>query len=147
MKKTGVLLLVLAGVIAFATALAHTSCIYFGPECYSAQMAPPVVVESAKVGTLLAPLGTLLIAAIFVVMRCYAFSAAYLMRRFPRLKLIVNIISFACIVRGILPIQLWLRHPEKVPDLVLYVGFVWLFVGLFYLLGARWTGRINTAVN
>ena len=37
--KHGVILLVIAASIAIATALAHLSCIYLGPQCYSAQMA------------------------------------------------------------------------------------------------------------
>ena len=63
--KFGVISLVCAAVIAISTALAHLSCLYFGPECYAIQMAPPVIVESAKAGTLLAPLGNLLVSSIF----------------------------------------------------------------------------------
>lgn len=142
--KLGRLLLVLAGLIAFGTALAHTSCIYFGPECYSAQMAPPEVVEAAKPGSLVAPIGTLLVSAIFVGIGCYAFSAAGVMRPFPKLNFIIYLISFTCVVRGLLPIQLWFRHPQKVPDPVLYVGLVWLLVGLFFVIGLRLVKRDNT---
>lgn len=47
-SKYGITLLFLAAIIAFGTALAHFSCIFFGPECYSAQMAPKFIVESAQ---------------------------------------------------------------------------------------------------
>ena len=39
--KQGVVLLAIAASIAIATALAHFSCLYFDPQCYSVQMAPP----------------------------------------------------------------------------------------------------------
>ena len=135
--RQGVILLVIAAAIAFLTALAHLSCIYFGPQCYEIQMAPPDIVESARAGTLLAPVGTILVAMIFVVLGCYALSGAKLMRELPLLKFGVYTIAVICIIRGILPLQLWLRHPEKVNAAVLLAGFIWLGVGLCYLLGYR----------
>ena len=46
-------------------------------------MAPVSVIESAKAGTLLAPLGTIVVSAIFIVFGCYALSGATLIRRLP----------------------------------------------------------------
>lgn len=142
-RKLGVALLIIAGVISCATAVAHLSCIYFGPECYASQMAPPEVVESAKAGTLLAPIGTLIVSIIFIGIGAYAFSAAGLISTLPKLKVIIYLIGFACIIRGVLPTQLWLRYPEKVSDPVLYVGFVWFLVGVFFLLGFRWVTKAS----
>ena len=136
----GKLLLVLAALIAMATAIAHTSCIYFGPECYAAQMAPPQIVESAQNGTYLAPIGTLFVSAIFVVLGLYALSGANIIRRLPLLNVGIYTIATLCIIRGLLPIQLWLRHPDKVSDIVLYAGYVWLIAGLLYLVGYRLCG-------
>jgi len=133
----GVVFLVLAALIAIATALAHLSCIYLGPECYSIQMAPPSIVESAKQGTLLAPLGTILVSGIFILLGCYALSGARIIGQLPLLNVGIYSIAFVCCIRGLLPIQLWLRHPEKVTDAVLYVGVVWLLTGLLYFLGFR----------
>lgn len=143
----GIILLVVAAFIAFATALAHMSCIYLGPECYAVQMAPPEVVESAQNGTLLAPIGTLIVASVFIIMGCYALSAARLIRALPKLTVVVYTISALCIIRGILPIQLWIRHPEKVTEAVLYVGLAWLATGLFYFLGFRQTRHSHTRHN
>lgn len=139
--KLGIAGLVIAAAVALLTAIAHLSCILLGPECYSIQMAPPEVVESAKAGTLLAPIGTVFVAAIFITFACYALSAARLLRPLPKVKLVVHLIGFACVIRGILPIQLWFRHPEKVTDVVLYVGIAWLLVGLLYLLGYRFAAK------
>ncbi|BDX08545.1 hypothetical protein [Planctobacterium marinum] len=135
--RQGVILLVIAATIAFLTALAHLSCIYFGPQCYEIQMAPPDIVESAWAGTLLAPVGAVVVSIIFAVLGCYALSGAKLMRKLPLLKFGLYSIAVVCIIRGILPLQLWLRHPEKVSAAVLLVGLVWLGVGLCYLLGYR----------
>lgn len=133
--KLGIVALVIAAAIAIMTAIAHLSCLFLGPACYSIQMAPEQVVESAKMGTLLAPLGTVFVAFIFISFGLYALSAAKLFYPLPKVKLIVHLIGFACVIRGILPIQLWLRKPEKITEPVLYVGIVWLVVGIFYLLG------------
>lgn len=143
----GVILLFIAALTAFATALAHTSCIYFGPECYAAQMAPPEVIESAKSGSLLAPIGTLFVSAIFVIMGCYALSAANIIKPLPKLSIVVYTLSFICIVRGILPIQFWFRYPEKVSEPILYVGVAWLMVGLFYFFGYSKTRKLQRAEN
>jgi len=135
--KQGVVLLVIAALIAASTAMAHLSCIYFGPQCYSAQMAPSVIVESAEANTLLAPLGNIFVSAFFLLFASYALSGAKLIRKLPLLGFTIYSIAVVCIIRGILPIQLWLRHPNKVTETVLFIGIVWLSVGLCYLVGYR----------
>ena len=136
-SKHGVILLTLAALIAICTGLAHLSCIYFGPECYAAQLAPPIIVESAKAGTFLAPLGAIFASAIYILLGCYALSGAKIIRKLPLLKFGIYTIAFVCIVRGILPLQLWLRQPDKVSDAVFYTGIVWLIAGLLYFFGFR----------
>tara|TARA_Y100001968_G_scaffold322586_1_gene358923 strand:+ start:4133 stop:4570 length:438 start_codon:yes stop_codon:yes gene_type:complete len=135
--KQGAVLLFIAGVIAVLTAFAHLSCIFLGPQCFETQMAPVSVIESAKAGTLLAPLGTVVVSTVFIVFGCYAFSGATLIRRLPLLSFGIYAIAAACIIRGILPIQLWIRQPDRVTDTVLIVGGVWLLVGLCYFFGYK----------
>jgi len=129
--------LVLAAIIAIGTAIAHTSCIFLGPECYAVQMAPKQIVESAVNGTYLAPVGTLFVSAIFVLLGLYALSGANIIRPLPLLSVAMYTIATLCIIRGLLPIQLWFRHSEKISDAVLIVGVVWLVTGLLYLIGYR----------
>jgi hypothetical protein len=136
-SKIGVTLLVLAAFIAMATAIAHMSCIFLGPECYSAQMAPSIIVESAINGTYLAPVGTVIASSIFAVLGLYALSGAGVIRKLPLLKYVIYVVAALCIIRGILPLQLWLRHPDKVNDIVLYTGIVWFLTGLLFLFGYR----------
>ena len=135
--KQGAVLLFIAGVIAVLTAFAHLSCIFLGPQCFETQMAPVSVIESAKAGTLLAPLGTVVVSTVFIVFGCYAFSGATLIRRLPLLSFGIYAIAAACIIRGILPIQLWIRQPDRVTDTVLIGGGVWLLVGLCYFFGYK----------
>ena len=136
-SKIGVTLLVLAAFIAMATAIAHMSCIFLGPECYSAQMAPSIIVESAINGTYLAPVGTVIASSIFAVLGLYALSGAGVIRKLPLLKYVIYVVATLCIIRGILPLQLWLRHPDKVNDIVFYTGIVWFLTGLLFLFGYR----------
>ena len=135
--KNGILLLVIAAFAAISTGLAHLSCIFFGPQCYSAQMAPEIIVESAKANTLLAPIAALGICAFFILLGCYALSGAKLIRKLPLLSFGVYSIAAVCVIRGVLPLQLWLRHPEKVSNAILIVGIVWLLVGLCYFFGYK----------
>lgn len=136
-RKKGIVLLVVAAGIFFCTALAHLFCIYFGPQCYSAQMAPPQIVESAKAGTMLAPFGAILVSTIFTVLGLYALSGAGLFRRLPLLSFGIYTISIISVIRGLLPIQLYFRHPEKVSDPILIAGIIWLLVGVFFFFGYR----------
>lgn len=135
--KKGVLLLVVGAFAAIATGFAHLSCIFFGPQCYSAQMAPAIIVESAEANTFLAPFAAISICLFFVILGCYALSGAKLIRKLPLLSFGIYSIAIVCIIRGILPLQLWIRHPTKVSDAILLVGIVWLLVGLCYLFGYR----------
>ena len=99
------------------------------------QMAPPAIVESAQNGTLLAPIGNILVSSLFVLMAAYALSGAGIIRRFPLLKPAIYTIAALCIIRGVLPIQLWLRKPDRVTEEVLFVGIIWLLTGILYLVG------------
>ena len=133
--KYGVIFLVSAALIAMGNAIAHLSCIFIGPACYAAQMAPPILVESARNGTYLAPIANIFVSAIFIVLGLYALSAAGVGRKLPLLKYVIFTVATLCIVRGILPLQFWLRYPDKVNDVAFYYGVGWFVTGLLYLFG------------
>ncbi len=149
-RRIGILFLVLAALVAMGTAAAHLSCIYLGPECYVAQMAPTQIVESAINGTYLAPIGTVFVSGIFIVLGLYALSGAgftgKLIDKLPQVNYAIYTIATLCIIRGLLPLQLWLRHPDKVSDAVFYVGIVWLISGLLYLVGYRICTKQRTSI-
>jgi hypothetical protein len=66
---------------------------------------------------LLAPVGTIFVSAIFLVVGLYAISGAGIVRKLPLLKLGIYTIGTRCIIRGVLPLQLWIRHPERLIQL------------------------------
>lgn len=104
-------------------------------------MTPPQIVVSAVNGTYLAPIGTVFVSGIFIVLGLYALSGAgftgKLIDKLPLVNYAIYTIVILCIIRGLLPLQLWLLHPDKVTDTVFYVGIVWLISGLLYLVGYR----------
>jgi hypothetical protein len=77
-------------------------------------MAPKFIVESAQNGTLIAPIIAVIVSLLFITFGLYALSGAGILRRLPLLKFDIYSIAWVSIVRGILPLQLWLRHPEAV---------------------------------
>lgn len=144
MKKTyGYLALLIVTGIAFSTAIAHLSCIYFGPSCYTAQMAPKAIIASAKSGTLLAPIGTIAVSALFVVIGLYSLSAAKLINNLPLEKVAIYVISTMCIIRGILGIQLAIRHPERMDFIATTASIIWLVAGCLLLSGFKILSRNN----
>ena len=135
--KSGVYYLLFVAVIAFGTALAHFSCIFLGPACYELQMAPQSIIESAVKGTIFAPLMTIAISSVFVIVALYALSAARLIKHLPLLKLGVYVISIICILRGLLPIAALTFNYDMVTVKGILIGFVWLATGSFFIYGFR----------
>lgn len=133
--RTGRICLIIVAIIAVATAIAHLSCIWLGPQCFEAQYAPKAIVESARQGTLLAPVGTIIVSLIFVFIGLYALSATRLIGKLPFLKTIIYVVATLCIIRGLLAIQLWIRIPERVDDINLSIAVVWLISGVFLSVG------------
>lgn len=140
-SQCGIILLVLAALIAIGNAVAHMACLYLGPDCYAAQLAPLQLVESAKNGTYLAPISAIVVSVIFVIWGLFALSATGIIRKLPLLKFAIYAISTLCIIRGVLPLQFWLRHPEKVGDAAFYYGIAWLITGLLFLFGYLMVGN------
>lgn len=133
--RLGRLFLITVALIAVLTAIAHLSCIWLGPQCFEAQYAPEAIIESARQGSLLAPVGTILVSLIFILIACYALSATRLMSKLPFLKMVTYGIAALCIIRGLLAIQLWIRIPERVDNINLSIAVVWLISGLFLSVG------------
>ena len=125
----GVVLLSLVAAVAVITVIAHMSCIYLGPSCFSAQLAPVAIVESAKEGTWVAPIGTLVISFIFLLCALYVLSAARLVFPVPILRLGIILISCLCIVRGIATIPLLAIVPEVATLFAKIAGVVWFLSG------------------
>lgn len=127
-------LLVIAGVIAAATAIWHWLCIIGGLSWYAFAHAPPPILESVRQGTLLAPAGAFIIGLLFLSCTMFAFSGAGLTRKIPLLKSALATIALLCLVRGGIGIaHLVLAHNLDRWELV--ASPVWFFCGICFLLG------------
>jgi len=140
----GKLLLVIASGIATFTAIAHLSCLYFGPKCYELQLAPNEVFQSAIDGTWLAPIGNIFISSLFLLCACYALSGADIIRKFPFLKLGINTIATICILRGIVILPLSFIYPERTTTVSVVAGITWFVTGLLFFYGYRYALRTST---
>ncbi len=132
MSCKGKIALVLAALISIATAIAHLSCIFIGPACFEAQMAPPEIVESAVKGTMLAPITTLIISGLFVCCSIFALSGAGLIKRLPYVSTVLALIAVLCMLRGIGTVPLSFLFPEMVSTFSILAGFIWFLSGLLF---------------
>lgn len=144
MEKTAKLSLLIGGSIAFFTAIAHTSCIFLGPTCFEAQMAPPELVQSSKKGTLLAPIATLAISGMFVLCGLYALSGAKIIKQIPLTYLALVVISGLSIIRGLSTIPLSFIFPEMVSGFSIFAGVIWFLTGLLYAYGFKHYSKTNS---
>ena len=143
--KIGICCLLMAASLAILTAIAHFSCIFLGPGCYEAQLAPPMIVNSAEQGTWIAPVATVLASLLFIVIALFPLSRAGFLRPLPLLRQGIIVLSIVCLLRGILTIQLKVRHPEAVDLVNLSMGLGWFAAGLFLWCGHRFSDRIDRA--
>jgi hypothetical protein len=135
LNKKGIIALILVALIATFTALAHLSCIFLGPSCYKAQLAPSEIIQSAIDGTFLAPVSTVVISALFLLCAVFAVSGAGFIKKLPLLKPVLITISGLCLVRGIVTIPFSFLFPEMVSTFSIVAGFIWFLSGILYLYG------------
>ena len=126
--------LMVGGLIAGLAVIWHLLMIIGGPSWYVFARAPRYIVESAREGTFVAPVGAVAIAMLMFTCAAYAFSGAGLIRKIPLLKLALPTISFICLVRGLYfsPIFFSLK---VLGVWHLVASSVWFFVGVCFLLG------------
>lgn len=128
-------LLMSAGVIAAASAIWHLLCIVGGPSWFAFARAPQQIIDSAQQRTLLAPLGTIVVAALMFACTIFSFSAAGLIRKVPLLKSALMTISLLCIVRGLIAIPI-LVTPTGLDIWEVIASAVWLYVSICFLAGS-----------
>lgn len=141
------LLLLFVACIALATTLAHMSCIYFGPACYAAQMAPMWVIESAIDGTLLAPIATTFVSMLFAIVALYALSAGQFIRKLPFETFACYTIATLCIVRGLLGVQLAIRRFELMGVNATFASIVWLLTGLMFFYAYYYLRQLRQGIH
>lgn len=92
----------LAALILFAGALLHVVVLAAGPEWIAFVGAPEDVVRSAEVGTWLAPVSTLGIAALLTGLALYSLAAAGKLRPLPLSKPILGLFAAIFVLRGLI---------------------------------------------
>jgi hypothetical protein len=128
-------LLLSAGVIAFLAAVWHLLCIWGGPSWFAFARAPQQIVESARDGTLLAPIGTIIVAGLMFLCSAFAFSAVGLMRHIPLIKPALITIAFLSTLRGIIAIPTFYNH-VGIDTWQIIASTVWFYVGICFFIGS-----------
>lgn len=129
------ILLIIGGSISAIAAIWHLLMIFGGPSWYAFARAPEYIVESAREGTLIAPMGAIAIAILMFICTLYSFSGAGLIRKIPLLKSALVIISLLCLARGVYISPLFFKlHILGIWQIV--ASSVWFFVGVCFLAGA-----------
>lgn len=128
-------LLISAGVIASASAIWHLLCIVGGPSWFAFARAPQQIIESAQQGTMLAPIGTIVVAILMFACTVFAFSAVGLIRKVPLLKSALITISLLCILRALIAIPT-LYNSIGLDIWQIVASTVWLYVGICFLAGS-----------
>ncbi|NQZ90441.1 MAG: hypothetical protein HRT54_22995 [Colwellia sp.] len=127
-------LLISAGVIAAAASIWHLLCIFGGPSWFAFARAPQQIIDSSQQGTLLAPIGTVIVASLMFACTIFAFSAVGLIRKVPLLKSALITIAIVCIVRGLTGIPTFL-HSNGLDLWQIVASTVWFYVGICFVLG------------
>ena len=124
-----------AGVIASASAIWHLLCILGGPSWFVFARAPQPIIDSAHQGTLLAPLCTIVVAALMFSCSIFAFSAVGLLRKVPLLKTALVTIAILCTLRGLIAIPSF-THANGLDVWQIVASTVWFYVGLCFIVSS-----------
>ncbi len=128
-------LLISGGVIASAAAIWHLLCIWGGPSWFAFARAPKQIIDSAQQGTLLAPVGTVIVAGLMFACTVFAFSAVGLIRKVPLVKPALITIALLCAVRGLIGIPTFVTA-AGVDIWQIVASTVWLYVGVCFTAGS-----------
>ncbi|WP_395005193.1 hypothetical protein [Undibacterium sp.] len=143
MKKSQKIWTYLAGIIALIGVVIHIAAIFGGPSWYAYFGAPASVVQSARDGTWLAPVGALIIAGLMAICSAYAFSALGVIRRLPLLRTGLAGMATICLLRALVLWPLMIRHPELRNLFEIVASIVWGVAGVGFVFGYRLVHRQN----
>ena len=128
-------LLISAGFVASASAIWHLLCIIGGPKWFAFARAPQQIIDSSQQGTLLAPIGTIIVASLMFACTVFAFSGAGLMCKVPLLKSALITISILCIVRALIAIPTFVNS-AGLDIWQIIASSVWFYVGISFAAGS-----------
>lgn len=128
-------LLISAGIITSASAVWHLLCIFGGPSWFAFARAPQQIIDSAAQGTLLAPIGTMIVASLMFACTIFAFSAVGLIRKVPLLKLALITIAVLCTLRGLIAIPTFVAF-SGLDICQIVASSIWFYVGICFIAGS-----------
>jgi hypothetical protein len=140
--------LMLAAAGAFLGGLLHLVALCGGPAWIASIGAPDYVVESARQGTWIAPVGALAITVLMWVCSAYALSGAGLLRPIPLLRTALGTIALLCLLRGMALIPFLLMQPRLITRLGTFdivASLIWFTIGACFALGLRTVSRSSRA--
>ncbi|WP_063358944.1 hypothetical protein [Pseudoalteromonas luteoviolacea] len=139
-EKLAILGLLFVALMASVTVVAHMACIPLGEACYRAQLAPEILIQSARQGTMLAPLATVLVSALFALCAAYALAGIGYIKRLPLTNLALVTIAMLCTLRGLGGVVLSLALPEMVTIFSAVASLIWFVCGVWTFLALKWLG-------
>lgn len=128
-------LLISAGIIASASAFWHLLCIFGGPSWFAFARSPQQIIDSAAQGTLLAPIGTVIVASLMFACTIFAISAVGLIRKVPLLKSALITIAVLCTLRGLIAIPTFVTS-SGLDIWQIVASSIWLYVGICFIAGS-----------
>lgn len=129
-------LLMSAAVIAFAAAVWHLLCIWGGPSWFAFARAPEQLIASSKQGTLMAPLGAIVVAGLMFTCSAFALSALKILPKLPFTTVALFVIATVGIVRGLIAIPTFITE-QGADTWQIVASSVWFYTGLCFFIGAR----------
>ncbi len=126
-------LLISAGIIALLAAIWHLLCIFGGASWFTFARAPQAIIDSAHQGTLLAPIGTIIVASLMFSCSIFAFSAVGIIAKVPLLKPALMTIATLCTLRALVALPMIVTTLD-VWEMV--ASTVWFYVGLCFIIGS-----------
>jgi hypothetical protein len=126
--------LLVAAAIALFGAGIHWIAPALGPDWYAFLHAPDAAVASARNGTAFGPLGAIVIGALMFACTLFALSGRGDIGYLPFTRAALAVISFICLVRGLIIIPYIIILPSVSP-FVLVASVIWFVAGVGFFVG------------
>lgn len=129
--------LIVASIGLFLGAALHVAALLGGPKWIAFVGAPPIIVESAKTGTWLAPVGTLAITALLLYLAYVAFSLTGYMQALPLSRAVLWATGVLFVLRGLIILPMLSRmNWRAIQDLFVVGSSTAIFIiGISCILG------------
>ena len=129
--------LLIAGSLSAVAAILHLGCIYFGASWYRFFGAGEQMALLAEQGRIEPTLITSGIAIILSIWALYAFSAAGVIFRLPLIRLVLALITFIYLTRGLVGFFLISSPMGRSPEFWLWSSVICLFFGIIHFIGLK----------